>query len=301
MALVGIASESGRKFAAAFHDGKCYRLSDVLKESDSNIMENFYDIITENSELIEDRISEGIPDSIDDFSYCLPVPGINSIRDFYAFEDHVKAGRRMRNLDMIPEWYEIPVFYYSGTSSLFPSGSSIPYPRYSEALDFELELGFIIGKEGIDINRNDAMDYVFGVTLVNDWSARDEQLREMKMNLGPAKAKDFATSIGPAIMTSDSLMAKRESSGKFNVHVEGFVNSRKYSDSNLNRIYHNIDLMIERASMGTRLFPGDLIMTGTVGTGCILELGPEEYGWLKRGDRVELKAEGIGKLENEVI
>lgn len=301
MARIGRVNSNGNEFSAAFRDDRCYRLSSLLRRDVNDVERHIYSIAMNESGLIEDAIHDNIVDPVTDYVYRIPVPGVKSLRDFYAFEDHVRAGRSRRNLDMIAEWYEIPVFYYSGTSSLFAHGEGVPYPYYSTKLDFELELGFVIGREGIDISRENALDYVMGITIVNDWSARDVQMEEMKLNLGPAKGKDFATSIGPVILTADSLMKRRGTEGKFDIHVEASVNGKKYSDSNLDRIYHNIDSMIERASMGTKLHPGDIFMTGTVGTGCILELGEEQYGWLKKGDTVKLVADGIGTLMNEVV
>lgn len=300
MAHLGIAENSGEIFCAAFSGDKCYRLSDLLGKNEDQIISDFWELGMYGGRTIEDAIKGGQTEGLTEFRHRIPVPSIHTIRDFYAFEEHVKAGRRMRNLDMIPEWYEIPVFYYSGISSLYASGDDVPYPSYTGALDFELELAFIIGKRGKDIDRKSALDYVFGITIANDWSARDVQLKEMKMNLGPAKSKDFATSIGPVVMSRDSLLDRQDEEGKFDIHVEGFVNGKKYSDANLKSIYHNIDVMIERASTGTMLYPGDVIMTGTVGTGCIVELGYEKYGWIQRNDIVEFTGEGIGKLINQV-
>lgn len=301
MARLGFVRSGKKELFVAFHENKCYALSNLLKMEEKEISQKIYEIGMKRGAEIEVAIQENVSMPLSSFRYLTPIPAVHSIRDFYAFEEHVKAGRRNRGLDMIPEWYEIPVFYYSGVSSLFANLEEIPYPNYSQQLDFELELGFVIGKEGINIRKEDAIDHIFGVTVVNDWSARDVQIKEMLLGLGPAKAKDFATSIGPSIMTIDSLLDRRQEDGRFNIHMEAFVNHKKYSDGNLATIYHNIDSMIERASMGTRLFPGDILMTGTVGTGCIFELGPEKYGWIERGDIVELKADGIGSLINKVI
>ncbi len=301
MARIGRISVSGKPVDVAFHDGECFSIGELLRRDASEVRKHIFQIGMTEGRNIEDAIHDNISDPLSPGEILVPVEPVHTIRDFYAFEEHVKAGRRNRGLDMIPEWYEIPVFYYSGISSLYGSGIGIPYPEYSNQLDFELELAFVIGKSGINIKREEAMEHIMGITIANDWSARDEQMREMKLNLGPAKGKDFATSLGPAVMTLDSLLSRRETTGKFNIHMEARVNGRKYSDGNLNTIYHNIDAMVERASMGTMLHPGDILMTGTVGTGCILELGADRYGWLKRGDRVEMEAEGIGILANTVI
>ena len=296
MALLGRVEHNGVKVYAAFIGGKAYALSDLLNLPENEVSRNIYSI------MMEDRnFDPSGKKPLDHFRYLVPLDDIKSIRDFYAFEDHVKAGRKRRNLDMIPEWYEFPVFYYSSNACLYAHEEDIPYPRYTRELDFELELAFVIGKDGSDVGRDEALDYVAGITIANDWSARDEQLREMKLNLGPAKGKDFATSLGPAILTRSDLLSLRDDKGRFSIGVEGYVNGVKLSSSNLDRMYFSIESMIERASMCSRIRKGDIFMTGTFDTGCIVELGPEKYGWLKRNDVVEFRADGIGSLRNRVV
>lgn len=231
----------------------------------------------------------------------VPVPGVTSIRDFYSFEEHVRKARARRGLDMVPEWYDIPAYYYSSTSMLYPSGSTIPYPSFTSELDYEMEVAAVIGKEGINIRREDALSHVLGITLANDWSARDLQRKEMKIGLGPSKSKDFATSLGPYLTTLDELDDSKESDDRFDIAVEGYVNGKKYSAGNVKDMHWSFSELIEYASKGTRLRKGDVIMSGTVSTGCILELGPEEYGWLKRGDVVSIKSPILGELTNEVV
>lgn len=268
--------------------------------NESEASSDFFNIILNRATEIGEVVSETEPDVKDGWEYTLPIPSVGQIRDFYAFEEHVKAGRKNRGLDMIPEWYEIPVFYYTGTANLYSSGEDVKYPSYSEALDFELEVAVVIGEEGRDIPASEAGRHIAGAMLVNDWSARDEQMKEMKLNLGPAKGKDFGTSLGPFVVTKDELPGLVER-GRIDLEVRGFVNGDMYSKADLGTMYHSFGSMIERASRDVTLHRGDIIMSGTVGTGCILELGPEKYGWLKRGDTVMLESDVLGKLINRIV
>ena len=230
-----------------------------------------------------------------------PVPSPTSFRDFYAFEQHVKAARKLRGLDMNPDWYKIPIFYFSNTTSLYGHKEDIPYPKETKELDFELELAVIIANGGKNIDKKDANELIAGYTILNDWSARDLQREEMQMNLGPAKGKDFANSFGPYMVTPDELNNNWEND-KMNLRMTCHLNDKLISDGNTNDLYHSFPTMIQRASMNVDLKPGDYIGSGTVGTGCILELRPETTGgWLKRGDTIRLEIDNIGILENTII
>jgi len=228
-----------------------------------------------------------------------PLPHPGSLRDFYAFENHVKTARKNRGLDMIPEWYDFPVFYFSNHQAVYGPENVIPYPLESNALDYELEVAAIIGKRGRNIPENDADTYIAGYTIMNDWSARDIQREEMKVGLGPAKGKDFATSLGPWLVSRDELASHRTKS-LYNLPMTAIVNGKKYSSGNWNTLYYSFAQMIARASENCTLYPGDVIGSGTVGTGCILELGSEKYGWLQPGDEVILEIEGLGRLRNTI-
>lgn len=223
-----------------------------------------------------------------------------SFRDFYAFEQHVKTARRNRGLDMIPEWYEIPVFYFSNHLAIRGPEEEIAKPKGCGKLDYELEIACVIGKEGRDISAEDADGFIFGYCILNDWSARDFQQKEMKVGLGPAKGKDFATSIGPFIVTADELTGQKEGKG-FNLAMSARVNGEILSKGNMKDIHYSFAEMIERASAGTTLYPGELIGSGTVGTGCILELGEKVHRWLEPGDVVELEIEKLGVLRNTIV
>jgi fumarylacetoacetate (FAA) hydrolase len=223
-----------------------------------------------------------------------------SFRDFYAFEEHVKTARARRGLDMVPEWYDFPVFYFSNTGSIHGPEDNIQRPRYTRWMDFELEIACVIGKAGRNIRAEEAEDYIAGYLVLNDWSARDVQREEVKVGLGPAKGKDFATSIGPYLVTPDEL-ADRLVGDRYDLRMTAKVNGRLVSEGNFKDIHYSFGQMIERASADCRLYPGDLIGSGTVGTGCILELGPERIPWLEPGDVVELEIERLGVLRNRIV
>lgn len=293
--------KNGKTLSVIFADDGPVSIAALLDTTEDTITKDFYSIIMEREEELLEALEKSDGFITGDWEYDIPIPEVNQIRDFYAFEDHVKAGRASRGLEMIPEWYRIPVFYYSGTSSLLPCGTDLEYPGYTEQLDFELESAVVIGKEGRDINSSSAKEYVAGLLLMNDWSARDEQKLEMKLNLGPAKSKDFGTSFGPFIVSGSELWNLESRGMRFDIEVSAYVNGRRYSNANLGSMYWSFGDMIERASREVTLKKGDIIMSGTVGTGCIVELGPEKYGWLKRGDEVEFESPVLGKMKNRIV
>jgi fumarylacetoacetate (FAA) hydrolase len=210
-----------------------------------------------------------------------PVLHPPSVRDFYAFEQHVKRARALRGLDMPKEWYRIPVFYFSNPAVIFGPEAEIPYPEGTEELDYELEVAAVIGAEG----------QIGGFTIMNDWSARDVQREEMKVGLGPSKGKDFATSLGPIVVTPDEFDGSSAT-------MVARVNGEERSRGELGDMHHSWAAIVEHAARNTQLYPGDILGSGTVGTGCILELG--DGRWLQPGDVVELEVEGIGVLRNRV-
>lgn len=229
-----------------------------------------------------------------------PIVRPPTFRDFYAFEQHVKTARARRGLEMIQAWYEIPAFYFSNSNSLVGDDAIVVAPANSHELDYELELGVIIGRGGRDIAPENAWDHVAGFTIINDFSARDLQRSEMEIGLGPAKGKDFATAVGPLLVTRDEL-ADRINGDTLYLEMIARVNDRELSRGNSSLLFHTFPKMIARASRDADLFPGDIIGSGTVGTGCIMELGPEATGgWLKPGDTVELQIERIGSLRTKI-
>jgi fumarylacetoacetate (FAA) hydrolase len=234
----------------------------------------------------------------------LPPVDPPSFRDFYAFEQHVATARRRRGLEMLPEWYDVPVFYFSNVASIVGHGQPVRKPPDSEELDYELELGVVIGREGGDIPVEEADDYIAGFTIINDWSARDLQRKEMKVGLGPAKGKDFATSVGPWLVTPDELeervLPDRRRGRRYDLEMRAFVNGREYSRGNARDMHWTFAELIAHASRNTRLLPGDLIGSGTVGTGCILELHDDSHPWLQPGDVVRFEIGLLGALVNPV-
>jgi fumarylacetoacetate (FAA) hydrolase len=244
-----------------------------------------------------------------------PIPDPPSVRDFYAFEQHVKSARAKRGVGMIPEWYEIPTFYFTNNSEIYGHDQEVPYPVGSNELDIELEIACVIGREGKDIPVEEAANYIAGYTIMNDWSARDFQRKDMKLNLGPGKGKDFATSLGPWIVTPDELESRRvhSSSGlatpseanpanvRYDMTMLARVNGKEISRGNFGDIYYSFPQMIAYASRNARLRVGDIIGSGTVGTGCLLEIGTEVHPWFQRGDVIELEIEGLGVLRNRIV
>ena len=231
-----------------------------------------------------------------------PIPDPPAFRDFYAFEQHVRAARKLRGLDMHPDWFKLPIFYFSNPNCCYGHGAAISYPSNTDELDFELEFSVIIANGGSDIKSKEADKVIGGYTILNDWSSRDLQRQEMPLSLGPAKGKDFASSFGPYMVTPDELEDAWDDEHKLHLRMTCRVNGKLISDGNTNDLYHSFGDMIERASMNTRLLPGEYIGSGTVGTGCILELRPENTGgWIQKGDVVTLEVERLGILENKIV
>lgn len=236
----------------------------------------------------------------------LPLPAsFPSFRDFYAFEAHVKNARKKRGLDMVPEWYDQPVFYFSNTACIAGHGAEVVKPPETNELDYELEWAVVIGREGRDIPVSTADSYIAGFTVLNDWSARDIQRQEMRVGLGPAKGKDFATTVGPHLVTPDELedrlLPDRSCGNRYDLTMTAHVNGVEYSRGNTRDMYWTFAELIACASQNTVLVPGDLIGSGTVGTGCIVEFPEGKYLWLQPRDVVRLEVERLGVLENRVV
>lgn len=242
--------------------------------------------------------------SLTEIKLLTPIPNPPTMRDFYAFEQHVAAARALRGLGMIPEWYEIPTFYFTNTSEIYGHDEPVPYPVGSKELDIELEIACVIGREGKDISVDEAADYIAGYTIMNDWSARDFQRLDMKLNLGPGKGKDFATSLGPWLVTPDELASRRTGSGtseRYDMTMLARVDGQEISRGNFQQIYYSFPQIIAYASRNVRLRPGDVIGSGTVGTGCLLEIGTNVHPWFQRRETLELEIDGIGVLRNTIV
>lgn len=220
-----------------------------------------------------------------------PIDRIPTYRDFYAHEKHVKKGFEKRNEPVPPAWYEIPAYYKGATEGFIGPDDEILWPTYTDILDYELELGMVIGRDGKNIKKDNALDHIFGYTILNDISARDIQKKEMSIRLGPAKGKDFCSVIGPVIVTADEFDHQEP-----NLKMEAIVNGELWSQGQSGDSHYSWAEMISHASQEEWLIAGDLFGSGTVGTGCGLEIDK----WLKPGDQIQLKIESIGTLKNTV-
>ena len=245
-----------------------------------------------------------------------PVPNPPSCRDAYAFRQHVATARRNRGVDMIPEFDQFPIFYFTNHNSILgPTDDIICMPDHMQQLDFELEVAIVIGKKGRNIKAKDADDYIAGYLIMNDMSARKLQMEEMKLNLGPAKGKDFCTIIGPCLVTKDELLTKKVATTQahdgdtYSLNMKCWVNGELLSEGNTQDMNWTFAEIVERCAYGTDILPGDVIGSGTVGTGCLLELNGThklenpnyEPVWLKNGDIVEMEIESLGRIKNKVV
>ena len=238
--------------------------------------------------------------SLDEVTFHSPIHP-TTLRDGYAFEQHVVTANKNRGREVPEEWYQFPVFYFTNPNAVFGHEDVIPYPPYTQAMDYELEIAAVIGKGGINIKPEDAPEHIFGYTIWNDWSARDIQRKEMIVGLGPAKGKDFASSFGPVIITHESIADKATGrAGVYDLSMTARINGEEFSSGNFKDMHWSFGELISRASDSVMLYPGDVIGSGTVGTGCLLELTKFQGPWLKPGDIVELEIERIGVLRNTV-
>jgi 2-keto-4-pentenoate hydratase/2-oxohepta-3-ene-1,7-dioic acid hydratase in catechol pathway len=219
-----------------------------------------------------------------------PLPNPASLRDFIAFEDHIAATSKKRGQPIPPEWYKAPVYYKGNHRTIIGPDAPLAWPLNTSKLDYELELACVIGRQGKDIDEREASDYIAGYTIMNDFSARDIQIQEMACRLGPAKGKDFATAIGPCLVTPDEIPDLNA------LTMIARVNGEIWSTGRFGTIYWSFPQMIAHVSKGEQLYPGDLFGSGTVGGGCGLEL--DRY--LQPGDLVELEIQPIGVLRTYV-
>ena len=243
-----------------------------------------------------------------------PIPRPNSLRDAYAFRQHVETSRRNRGLEMSKEFDDFPVFYFSNHNAIFgPSDDIQCMPSHFEKLDYELEIAILIGKEGINVKAENAKEYIAGFMIMNDMSSRGLQMKEMKLNLGPAKGKDFASVLGPYLVTPDELsgnIINEDDNGcNYDLQMTCSLNGKLLSKGNLKDMAWSFEKIIERVSYGATIYPGDIIGSGTVGTGCLLEInGTNKLKssdftevWLKENDVVEMEIEKLGKITNKII
>ncbi|MGC3976233.1 MAG: fumarylacetoacetate hydrolase family protein [Nitrospira sp.] len=225
-----------------------------------------------------------------DIHVTAPLPNPASLRDFIAFEDHIAATSKRRGQPIPPEWYKAPVYYKGNHRTIIGPDHLLSWPLNTHKLDYELELACVIGRDGIDVAERDASQYIAGYTIMNDFSARDIQFQEMACRLGPAKGKDFATAIGPCIVTPDEI------ADLASLQMIARVNGEVWSQGRFGSIHWSFPQMIEHVSRGEAIYSGDLFGSGTVGGGCGLEL--DRY--LQPGDCIELEVQPIGVLRTTI-
>lgn len=220
-----------------------------------------------------------------------PLSRPNSLRDFIAFEDHAKAGAARRGEDINPVWYERPIYYKGNHRSLIGPDTDLPKPSFTNELDFEMEVACILGSGVRDLDEDAAAAAIFGFTVMNDWSARDVQRKEMAARLGPAKSKDFATSIGPCIVTADEVGPHPS------LEMTARRNGRVICEANLGKAHWTFPKMIAFVSQGEDVWPTDIYGSGTPFGGCMLDHGGP---YLQPGDVLELEVDSIGTLRNRI-
>mgnify|MGYP001553742488 CR=1 FL=1 len=320
MKLVTFINENGDERLGLYVDGKYADLHFEGSKYDLEIPSNMNDFLAmgekamEMAREVETVIKKGFEG--EKVSRLLaPVPHPTSCRDAYAFRQHVAAARRNRGVDMIPEFDHFPIFYFTNHNAVYGEGDISIEKDHLHNLDFELEWAAVIGKKGRNVSSSEADSYIAGYTIMNDLSARLLQMEEMKLNLGPAKGKDFATTIGPWLVTPDELEGMKhttEFGNQFDLRMQAFHNGKQVSDGNTKDMTFTFAEIIERVSYGVDIHPGDVIGSGTVGTGCYLELNgtwrreAEEKGesfepiWLEDGDEIKLEIDGLGTLTNKI-
>jgi fumarylacetoacetate (FAA) hydrolase len=318
MKLVSYKTEE-REHLGVFINGHIYNLNSC----DKLIPDNMRDFLFEGEELMEHakRVNEDIRSgkiqAKEEFFYevIAPVPHPTSCRDGYAFRQHVAAARRNRKVPMIPEFDQYPIFYFTNHNAIQGPGDIECMPDHFEKLDFELEVAVVLNKKGRNIRASEADSYIAGFMVMNDMSARTLQMEEMLLNLGPAKGKDFSTVIGPWLVTPDELeqykVAPKEGhvGNAYDLKMKCWVNGTQVSNGSMADMDWTFAEIIERCAYGCDVLPGDVIGSGTVGTGCFLELNGTgllndanyKTQWLKEGDIVEMEITGLGILSNTII
>ncbi|HET9057540.1 MAG TPA: fumarylacetoacetate hydrolase family protein [Chitinophagaceae bacterium] len=314
--------KDGHEQLAILVEGLLYDTDSIHNElaTSMSVFLNYWDemlpVAMSGDRAIKDgRISKNMGIPYESVQILAPVPFPTSCRDGYAFRQHVEAARRNRKVQMIPEFDQYPIFYFTNHHSIQGPGTISCMPDHFEKLDFELEVAIVICRHGRNIRAEDADNYIGGLMIMNDMSARRLQMEEMLLNLGPAKGKDFSTVIGPMLVTTDELEAlevlpKEGHVGKnWDLKMNCWVNGVQVSSGNVKDMDWTFAEIIERASYGATLYPGDVIGSGTVGTGCFLELNgtgkldnPDYVEqWLKEGDVIEMEIDSLGKLTNTIV
>jgi fumarylacetoacetate (FAA) hydrolase len=322
MKLVTYINQENQERLGLFINGKVADLRDAASKMAlilPNSMNEFLQGGTEFMETARKVESNLVNDSqflISKNILAAPVAHPTSCRDSYTFRQHVAAARRNRGIEIIPEFDQFPIFYFTNHNSIIGEGNLNVELDHLQKLDFELELAVVIGKKGKNIPSNIADEYIAGFTIMNDFSARVLQMEEMLLNLGPAKGKDFATAIGPWLVTPDELEKYKiftQFGNVYDLNMKALHNGKLVSEGNAKDMNWTFAEIIERASYGTEIYPGDVIGSGTVGTGCYLELNGthareakekgEEFTpvWLNNDDEITLEITGLGKLTNHIV
>lgn len=317
MKLVSYKTED-KEHLGIYANGHIYNLNscDKLIPDQMNAFLEGGEPLMERAKKINQDILDGKLSPKEEVFYELlaPVPHPTSCRDGYAFRQHVAAARRNRKVDMIAEFDQYPIFYFTNHNAIQGPGEIECMPDHFQKLDFELEVAVVIGKKGRNIKAAEADEYIAGYTIMNDMSARTLQMEEMLLNLGPAKGKDFSTVIGPWLVTPDELeqfkVAAKENhiGNNYNLKMTCKVNGIEVSSGNMADMDWTFAEIIERCAYGVDILPGDVIGSGTVGTGCFLELNGTgllndpnyKVQWLQAGDHVEMEIAGLGALSNTI-
>jgi fumarylacetoacetate (FAA) hydrolase len=317
MKLVSYKTED-REHLGLFVKGHIYNLNscDKLIPDSMNEFLNGGEELMDRAKNVDRKIKSGEMTAKEEifFEILAPVPHPTSCRDGYAFRQHVASARRNRRVDMIPEFDQYPIFYFTNHNAIQGVGDIECMPDHFEKLDFELEASIVIGKKGRNIKASEADDYIAGYMIMNDMSARTLQMEEMLLNLGPAKGKDFSTVIGPWLVTPDELEAYKipaksgHTGNSYALDMKCWVNGVEVSSGSMGDMDWTFAEIIERCSYGVDVLPGDVIGSGTVGTGCFLELNGTgllndpnfKPQWLQDGDIVEMEITGLGRLTNTI-
>ncbi len=314
-------NNNGKEQSALLINNKLYNLNEVDARLPQTLAEMLQDweslsaIAAEAQKQIENGNKNIESKDINSVILLAPLPKPTSCRDGYAFRQHVAAARRNRKVEMIAEFDEYPIFYFTNHNAIQGVGEIKCMPDHFQKLDFELEAAIIVGKKGRNITAAAADNYIAGYCIMNDMSARTLQMEEMKLNLGPAKGKDFSTVIGPWLVTPDELesykiAAKPNHTGNnYNLKMTCKVNGIQVSEGNMGDMDWTFAEILERCAYGADILPGDVIGSGTVGTGCFLELNgtgklhnPEyKEQWLQPGDEVIMEIDGLGVLGNTIV
>jgi fumarylacetoacetate (FAA) hydrolase len=314
-------AKNGREQLAFYINDRLYdtNAAGIALPGNMRDMLNDWDRCSEQAMRVNDDIKSGKV-AAEGIAYTAavimaPVPHPTSCRDGYAFRQHVAAARRNRKVDMIPEFDQYPIFYFTNHNAIQGPGAIPCMPDHFKKLDFELEAAVVLGRKGRNVKAQDADKYIAGYMIMNDMSARTLQMEEMLLNLGPAKGKDFSTVIGPIMVTPDELepykMAAKPGhvGNSYNLRMTCKVNGIQVSEGNVGDMDWTFAEIIERCAYGADILPGDVIGSGTVGTGCFLELNgtgklnnPDyKEQWLQDGDVVEMEITGLGHLSNTIV